>query len=128
MQTDVAPSMDVMMIAVIAACLLLLVFLLWAILLLRARRGDAARLDATLREELRLAREEAANQARHLREEVAQAQRSSNETLVSTVNSLGSNQKTLLDGLTEATRLAGETQRAELGSQRAELQASLQTM
>jgi hypothetical protein len=71
MEADSGLPMNVVMLATIAAFLLLMGCLIWVIVLLRAPRGDAARLDATLREELRIAREEAANQARRRRSAAA---------------------------------------------------------
>ena len=85
---------------------LALATLLVAVTILRrlSRTLDAG-LDQVLRAELRGAREETAQQARNLREEVAAAQTQANALLVTTVSTLGADQKELLGGLTASIRL-----------------------
>ncbi|ADU65062.1 protein of unknown function DUF195 [Desulfurispirillum indicum S5] len=90
--------------------LLAMLALIWNTL----RRPADTSLERALREELRSARDETARQARELREEVASAQIKATEMLVSTVNTLGDNQKNLLDRLTQATSTAGTQMRAEI--------------
>ncbi|MBN1626315.1 MAG: DNA recombination protein RmuC [Deltaproteobacteria bacterium] len=58
-------------------------------------------LERTLRNELRVSRDESGRQSRELREELATLQDKSNESLVRTVNILGENQKNLLEKLTQ---------------------------
>ncbi len=93
-----------------AAFALLLLLLLW----MKVRRLVERDPDKTLREELRLVREDGDKQARGLREEVASIQNRANEVLVRTVNNLGHDQKDVLDRLVAATREAGATTRAEI--------------
>ena len=71
-------------------------------------------LDQALREELRQSREEASNQARELREEVAAGQANVNSALVQTVNLLGNNQKTLLEDLTRSSKDGAGLARVEI--------------
>jgi len=89
---------------------LLLIFLVWV----RLRRPFWTGLEKTLRDDLRLAREETAGQARNLREEVSALQANANALLVKTVNTLGDDQKTLLDKLSLATHGAGTAVRGEI--------------
>jgi len=101
-----------LMLAVLIVGLLNLVLgcLLWA----RARRPLAESLEQALRAELRQAREETGRQARELREEVAGAQKSANETLVNTITLLGKEQKTAMGELTQTTRQADQETREEV--------------
>ena len=84
------------------------------LILLRVNRPAGREMEAALREELRTSREEAARQARELREEVASAQGKANELAVTTLNTLGNDQKDLLAGLTKATRESAESARTEI--------------
>ncbi len=79
--------------------------LLGVLILRRLNRAADAGLDQVLRAELRGARDETAQQARNLREEVAAAQTQANALLVKTVSTLGADQKDLLGGLTTSIRL-----------------------
>ncbi len=79
-------------------------------------RGPAGRaLEAALREELRTSREETAQQARALREEVSAAQGQANTLLLAALAQLGDAQKDLLASLTRATREAADGTRTEIG-------------
>jgi DNA recombination protein RmuC len=89
---------------------LALLFLIWQKLKQPVGQG----LDQALRDELRQSRTEASDQARQLRTEVSDAQTKANETLVRTVNTLGENQKALLDQLTKATKDAATDTRGEI--------------
>ena len=82
--------------------------------LLRLRGQGHGEADQVLREELRLAREEASRQARALREEVAGGQVKANELLVKTLNTLGDDQKQLLQNLTRTSREDQEKARVTL--------------
>ena len=98
-----------------AVSLSALTFLVALIVLLRQNRPRDDGTATLLREELRASREEAAGQARHLREELATGQIKANELLLGTVNTLGENQKNLLERLTQAIRESQQTMREELG-------------
>jgi DNA recombination protein RmuC len=95
--------------------LLLLLILLsgYTVALLRRPRTED-RLDNTLRDEFRMAREESARQARELREEVARMQQVGHETLVQTLTGLGAHQKEQLDAVSKAIREMTEVNRVAL--------------
>ncbi|HSV31816.1 MAG TPA: DNA recombination protein RmuC [Atribacteraceae bacterium] len=99
--------------------LLLLTVILVIVLITSSKTGGCDRLKGStlvrgLREELRLVREESAQHSRGLREEVSRSQTLANEVLVRMVNTLGDNQKGLLEGLTRATRESAEGTRREI--------------
>jgi DNA recombination protein RmuC len=78
-----------------AVTLLIAVFI-W----IKIRNPIGQNLEKTLRDEFRESRDETARQARDLREEVASIQAKANEILVRTVNTLGEDQKNILEKLT----------------------------
>ena len=100
--------------SVILLCVLLLLVLLISIITLQriARLGESD-LDAALGKEFRLAREEAASQARQLREEVSAAQRSGSEMLVNALNALA-----------QSSRLDQQSARESLEQKFQQIQAS----
>jgi DNA recombination protein RmuC len=83
----------------VTVAVLVVVVLIW----IKLRQPILQDLDKTLRDELRIFRDETARQARDLREEVANIQAKANEVLVRTVNTLGGDQKNLLEKLTQTT-------------------------
>ncbi len=99
-----------------AATLLVAISVLIIVLILLKRKQIplGREMETALREELRASREEAARQARDLREEVAAAQGKANDLLVKTMNALGDAQKELLADLTKATREAEQSTRTEI--------------
>jgi DNA recombination protein RmuC len=76
---------------------LIVTILIW----IKIRQPLGQYLDKTIRDELRESRDETARQARDLREEVANIQTKANEILVRTVNTLGEDQRGLLEKLTQ---------------------------
>jgi hypothetical protein len=68
------------------------------VVLLHVRRPVGGEMETALRDELRTSREEAARQARELREEVSAAQGKANDLLLKTLSTLGDDQKDLLEG------------------------------
>ena len=104
--------------AIVFAALSLIVGLIGLIVavavLLHVRRPVGREMEVALREELRTSREEAARQARELREEVSAAQGKANDLLLKTLNTLGNDQKELLTALTKATRESAESTRTEI--------------
>ncbi|MFZ5572458.1 MAG: DNA recombination protein RmuC [Thermodesulfobacteriota bacterium] len=100
---------ETVLLAAVALVLFLLLFIMMKIRLLAARD-----LEKTLREELRLAREDGEKQGRGLREEVASVQARANEVLVRTIDTLGQHQKDTMDRLILATREAAAATRAEI--------------
>ena len=83
--------------ALIAVLLALCVFL--GLALLRRNSSDSAE-GGTVRDELRMSRQEAATQAHQLREEVATRQKGSAETLVQTLGEMGKLQQNQLETVT----------------------------
>jgi DNA recombination protein RmuC len=75
---------------------LLIIILVW----IKIRQPIGQNLDKTLRDEFRESRDEMARQAKDLREEVASIQAKANEVLVRTVNTLGDDQKNMIERLT----------------------------
>ena len=67
------------------------------IILLFVRKPAGSAMESALRDELRVSREEAARQARELRGEVASAQAQANDLLLKTLNTLGDDQRGLMD-------------------------------
>ncbi|MDH4185984.1 MAG: DNA recombination protein RmuC [Nitrospira sp.] len=74
---------------------------LLAVLLYRSSQKPYEGLDKTLREEFRAGRQESSNASRELREELSGGLKSGNETLSTTLSSLGQLQQTQLEGLTK---------------------------
>jgi len=69
---------------------------------IKIRRPEGQELERALRDELRESRDETARQARELREEVSNNQAKANEVLVRMVNTLGDDQRTLLEKMTRS--------------------------
>ena len=88
-----------------AVALVLLILGIW--ILLRLNRASSERIEPVVREELRGAREEAASQARALREEVVDQQVKANTLLVGTLDVLANAQRERLEEVASATRMAG---------------------
>lgn len=110
-------------------------FVLLLLIMVRLRTTETVDLGKVLREELRQEREEADRRARALREELAAAQARANDSLVTVVNTLGTNQKELLDSLVRATKEGSEfvqkltvTVKEDLNKQREQIQAQLVTI
>ena len=82
--------------------------------LIRMGRPDSDKAEKTLREEFRVSREESAKQSIQLREEVRNMQTQSNEFLIKTVNTMGSEQGERLDKLTGAIDKSEETTRDQI--------------
>ncbi len=82
--------------------------------LIRMGRPDSDKAEKALREEFRVSREESANQSIQLREEVRNMQTQSNEFLIKTVNTMGSEQGERLDKLTGAIDKSEETTRDQI--------------
>lgn len=77
--------------------------------LIRMRKPDSDKAEEALREEFRVSREENAQQSIQLREEVRSMQNQSNDSLIKTVNTMGSEQEKRLDKLTDVIGKSGET-------------------
>lgn len=95
--------------------LLVVVNLFVAVLsLIRIKKPDSDKAEETLREEFRVSREENGKQSIQLREEVRNMQTQSNNLLLQTVNTMGSEQEKRLDQLTGAIGKSGETIREQI--------------
>lgn len=117
------PLETALILAVVITSLITLI--LAAIGAFRPQRADGDRLEAALREELRATRDETAQHARQLREEVGSAQQKANDMLVGTVNALGESQKALLGQLTRATHDALGAVKDEIGKLALQINDSL---
>ncbi len=82
---------------IIVALLATVAVAMLAAVLSALRRPQAVDLDRTLRDEMRLAREENANAARALREEITATHQASNRTLVTTLDNMGERQRRALE-------------------------------
>ena len=82
--------------------------------LIRMGKSDSDEAEKALREEFRASREESAKQSSQLREEVRNMQTQSNELLIKTVNTMGSEQGERLDKLTDVIDKSGETIREKI--------------
>ena len=82
--------------------------------LIRMGKPDSNKAEKALREEFRASREESAQQSIQLREEVRNMQTQSNNLLIQTVNTMGSEQGERLDKLTDAIGKSGETIREQI--------------
>ena len=96
-------------------------------LLARSARGARGRADP-LRDELRLAREEAARAARESREELSRGLTAANDTLGVTLKSMGDVQRAQLDGLARSLKELSESNQASLERVRATLDASVRQL
>ncbi len=121
---------DIILIFLAAATIFLLL-----LIVMRLRTAETIDMGKVLREELRLDREEADRRARALREELSAAQARANDSLVNVINTLGVNQKQLLDNLVRATKEGSEsvqkltgTVKEDLTQQREQIQAQLLTI
>ncbi len=95
--------------------LLVVVNLVVAVLsLIRMRKPDLDRAEKTLRDEFRVSRDEGAQQSSQLRAEVLNMQTQSNNLLIKTVNTMGSEQEKRLDKLTGAIGKSEETTRDQI--------------
>lgn len=82
--------------------------------LIRMGRPDSDKAEKALGEEFRASREESAKQSSQLREEVRNMQTQSNNLLIQTVNTMGSEQGERLDKLTDVISKSGETTRDQI--------------
>lgn len=82
--------------------------------LIRMGKPDSDKAEKTLGEEFRASREESAKQSSQLREEVRNMQTQSNNLLIQTVNTMGSEQGERLDKLTDVISKSGETTRDQI--------------
>ncbi|MCK5861742.1 MAG: DNA recombination protein RmuC [Candidatus Hydrogenedentes bacterium] len=121
---------DIILVTLAAANLAFLLFIVG-----KLRQRNDGNLDKVLRDELRQEREESDRRARELREELAAAQVRANDSLVKTVNTLGVNQKELLDNLARATKAGAKAVqeltdkvKEDLSKQREQIQAQLLTI
>ena len=78
---------------IIVALLVTVAVAMLAAVLTALRKPPAVDLEKTLRDEMRLARDENANAGRALREEIAAAHHASNQTLVTTLDNMGERQR-----------------------------------
>lgn len=83
---------------ILAGCWVFAIILLW-LTWQRAKTPSGENLESALREELRMARAEAATHARELREEIAKNQAQTTTALVEAVGKLGSDQKQSLENV-----------------------------
>lgn len=114
---------EILLIVLLGIGALSLTFLL--LIWMRMRQSSHADTGQVLREELRIAREDASRDSRSLREEVSGAQSKANETLVKTINEFGDRQshllKELLDdqkkGLKDVTQTLGDFEKTHQAEQ-----------
>ncbi|MDM8000264.1 MAG: DNA recombination protein RmuC [Dehalococcoidia bacterium] len=107
----------VILVVVLVASIIAVVLL---IALLMRKPGDQSRqLEATVRDDLRNAREESARAARDLREEVSAGQKASIEALVKTIGEMGSAQTAQLDQFARQLKALTDSNEARLDHVRA---------
>ncbi len=82
--------------------------------LIRMGKPGSDKAEKALREELKTLREENSHQSRELRVEVLNMQTQSNDSLIRTVNTMGSEQEKRLDKLTGVIGKSGETTREQI--------------
>ncbi len=82
--------------------------------LIRMGKPGSDKAEKALGEEFRASREESAKQSSQLREEVRNMQTQSNDSLIKTVNTMGSEQEKRLDKLTGVIGKSGETAREQI--------------
>ena len=82
--------------------------------LIRMRKPDSDQAEKILREEFRISRDEGSKQSSQLRAEVLNMQTQSNNLLIKTVNTMGSEQEKRLDKLTGAIGKSEETTRDQI--------------
>lgn len=98
----------------ILALLVVANFVVAILSLIRMGRPDSDKAEKALGEEFRASREESAKQSSQLREEVRNMQTQSNNLLIQTVNTMGSEQGERLDKLTDVISKSGETTRDQI--------------
>jgi DNA recombination protein RmuC len=103
--------------------------LIWALIKLKSNKSSGV--EQTIREEFRHAREESAQAARNLREEVSGGQKASMDTLVTTIGEMGKSQSDQLGSIARriqeltASNMSGlETLRSTIDTQLKHLQES----
>ena len=82
--------------------------------LIRMGKPGSDKAEKALSKEFRASREESAKQSSQLREEVRNMQTQSNNLLIQTVNTMGSEQEKRLDKLTDVIGKSGETTRDQI--------------
>lgn len=87
---------------IIVALLVTVAVAMLAAVLTALRKPPAVDLDRTLREEMRQIREENGSAARALREEITATQTNANQTLVTTLDSMGENQRRRLEDVAKS--------------------------
>ena len=99
--------------------------ILLAVLLWKLREPERNRIENTIREELRLGREESARTARELREEVSQGQKLGAETLIKTIGEMGKAQQEGLEAVARRIRELTESNEARIEKLRNTVDAQL---
>ncbi|MDD5092921.1 MAG: DNA recombination protein RmuC [Dehalococcoidia bacterium] len=101
-----------------------------AILILRGKQGTDGneRLERTIREEFRAAREESAKTARALREEISAGQMISMETLVKTISEMGKSQSENLELVARRIRELTESNESSIERMRGIIEARLNNL
>jgi len=87
---------------IIVALLVTVAVAMLAAVLTALRKPPAVDLDRTLRDEMRQIRDENGNAARALREEITATQTNANQTLVTTLDNMGENQRRRLDDVAKS--------------------------
>lgn len=103
---------DVLSMVILVAVVVVLVLV--GFLVRRLSAVDASAADRTLREELRLSREENAREARGLREEIAKSQKDAAEAVVNVLSKLGEQQSLRLGEVVSATTRLEDSHRKEM--------------
>ena len=83
-------------------------------LLIKLSSAGDDRIEKSVREEIRLGREEAAQAARNLREEVAIAQKTANETVIQAIGEMGKAQKHSLESIEQRIKELTDSNRNSL--------------
>src|SRR5665811_2386359 len=90
--------------------------------------GDAQATATAINQELRLGREEAAGAARGLREEVAQTQKTSTDTIVKTMGAMGTTQQEQLQGIANRVSTLTESNVEQLEKLRETIDGQLKVL
>src|SRR6267154_247032 len=106
--------------AVLNAILIAFVLMRWS----RTSEGTGG----SIREDLRMGREEAQKGAREFREEVSAGLKSANETMSTTLASLGTLQQAQLEGMTKQLKEVTESNQTSLDRMRATLDARVKEL
>ena len=109
---------------VIAIVMLVAVLAMLAAVLSKVGRLGASNTDATVREEMRLVRQEMDRHSRELRQEVGQQQDRANQMLVGTLHKLGEEQRGVLKDITTQTIEAQDRMRIAVENKFAQIQQS----